>query len=240
MHLEIVSHCWRYSRLLTYQLSSLALFPPQQTSVTLTVFFAPEDRRTLRVLEYFGGLNRTNVVWRWWGLERGQLLQRAVGRNLAARHTQADWVWFADCDMCFREDCLDRLPAAIAEFPDPDGARLVHPRQVQVSRDHATGDACIARAGFQPRILDVDPDEFVGMRYRRAIGGAQIAPGALLRESGYCPGSRFQRPADRWQPCRSDRVFRRQIGAQGTAIDLPHVYRIRHSQRGRSAEGLRL
>ena len=52
MHLEIVSHCWHYSRLLTYQLSSLVLHPPTEVAVTVTVFLAEEDEDTVFTLVF--------------------------------------------------------------------------------------------------------------------------------------------------------------------------------------------
>jgi hypothetical protein len=46
MNLEIVSHCWHYAPQLTYQLSSLVLFPPACTDVTMSVFYCEQDRAT--------------------------------------------------------------------------------------------------------------------------------------------------------------------------------------------------
>jgi len=241
MHLEIVTHCWRYSRLLTYQLSSLVLFPPQSVQVTMTVFHATDDEPTVRVLEFFQRQQAENVVWRWWDLPRPQLLRRAIGRNQAALRTQADWVWFADADMCFGDGCLDALPSQLTELPEADAVPLVYPRTVLISRDHSAGDAHIDRARGKPRLLDIDRSRFVPKRYRRAIGGVQIVPGGILRELGYCRGQRRHlQPADRWRRCRSDVAFRRALGTRGLPVNVPHVYRLRHSRRGREGSGVRL
>ena len=35
LQIEIVSHCWQYSHLLVYQLSSLILHPPQDTRIVM-------------------------------------------------------------------------------------------------------------------------------------------------------------------------------------------------------------
>src|SRR5690554_1584678 len=53
LSLEVVSHCWNYAHLLVYQLSSLVLNPPRELDVTMTVFHAVEDERTVRLLEFF-------------------------------------------------------------------------------------------------------------------------------------------------------------------------------------------
>ena len=113
LQLEIVSHCWKYAHMLVYQLSSLVLFPPQSCTVTMTVFYGEEDTATVALLAYFGELKVPNVVWNWQCLPRQALFRRAIGRNLAARNSQADWVWFTDCDVLFRAGCLDGLAAAL-------------------------------------------------------------------------------------------------------------------------------
>ena len=41
--LEIVSHCWGYANMLTYQLSSFVNYPPTKLNLTVTVFYAEED-----------------------------------------------------------------------------------------------------------------------------------------------------------------------------------------------------
>ena len=41
--LEIVSHCWHYTRLLGYQLSSLVCHPPKAVEVVMTVFYSETD-----------------------------------------------------------------------------------------------------------------------------------------------------------------------------------------------------
>lgn len=114
MKFEIVSHCWRYYRLLTYQLSSLVLYPPSQMQVTMTVFAAEEDEGTNRVMDFFQqrGLPETLTIRRWY-LPAGQLMLRIIGRNLAALTTEADWIWFTDCDYVFGDGALDAFPKAV-------------------------------------------------------------------------------------------------------------------------------
>ena len=238
MKLEIVSHCWRYSRLLTYQFSSLVLFPPREVEVTMTVFLTPEDRATVDVLRYFAeGDHAANVHFRAWSLARPWLVRREVGRDLAARQTQADWIWFTDCDHLFRENALDALPDRVANIDAP----LVFPRLVMKSRSPQAGDAAIARAGGEPRVLDIAPEQFEPVPYHCAIGGVQIARGEVTRRLGYSgtPLARA-RGARRWQRARGDPLFRRRLGTAGTPIDLPNVFRIRHSKCGRVDVGVQL
>lgn len=240
MKLEIVSHCWRYARLLDYQLSSLVLYPPKETEVLMTVFFSDSDRETGAVVEHFGGLLGSlcggRVRLRGWVLPEEQLVRRGVGRNMAALATEANWVWFADCDFFFGAGALDALRRRTAET----NANLVFPREVQGSRTHATGDKSIAAASGPPRVLDIGREDFAPMRFSRATGGVQIARGDVVRRQGYCKDSARRARSLRWHVPREDVKFRRSLGTKGTPIDLPNVYRIRHSQRGQDNPAARL
>ncbi|MCZ2344467.1 MAG: hypothetical protein LC104_22125 [Bacteroidales bacterium] len=226
MNIEIVSHCWRYPRLLNYQLSSLVRFPPVAVHVRVTIYHTEDDAGVVRVLDYFGRQSVPGVVWDWRALPREQLCRRAIGRNQAALASNADWVWFTDADYCFGPGCLDTL----AYIPD---ASLVFPREVQTHASRELGDQAILAASGPPRILELDPSQYVPKRISRAIGGLQIAGGAVCRERGYCAQfPRLLRPSLLWARTHEDIWFRRSLQSHGVPIDLPHLYRIRHSTRG--------
>ena len=238
MKLEIVSHCWHYSRLLSYQLSSLCLYPPNGVEVVATVFYAEKDTDTRHVLEYFVELSLAeNLTVRPWSVPVECLLRRSIGRNLAAQATTADWVWFTDCDYLFGEECLEELPAALKEVPGP----LAFPRVVYHNATHADGDRLVQKISA-PGVYDVDCSQFVAKRLNRAIGGVQLVPGDVARANGYLPDTRWQQPATRLRfcRCREDRVYRAQLGTRGHPIKLPGVYRIRHSVCGRQHENVSL
>lgn len=236
--LELVSHCWGYDRALCFQLSSLVLHPPQSVRVTATVFFCPQDERTTETLAWFAGQRLPpRVAIRPWPLERTRLLRRAIGRNLAAKETRADAVWFADVDYIFGRDCIDAIPAAIESHPD---SPLFYPRQSHRNQSDGHGDALIERI-TQPTVYPISDFEFpVVERNSRAIGGIQICRGDVARERGYLPDSeKWQRPAERWRRTFEDRAYRGALGTNGTPIDLPNLFRLRHSKRGRFDVGCR-
>ena len=124
LSLEIVSHCWRYGHFLNYQLSSLVNHRTDKFDITMTVFYVEGDDKVEPVLEYFGRMEVPGVTWNWQSLPKEQLFRRGIGRNLAAKNTKADWIWFTDADIIFHENCLDTL-ADLLQGRD-DG--LVHPR----------------------------------------------------------------------------------------------------------------
>jgi hypothetical protein len=228
--LEIVSHCWNYAHMQVYQLSSLVLFPPRDITVTMTVYYGEEDRKTVELLEFFGKLQIPGVIWNWQPLPRQALFRRAIGRNQAAKHTRADWIWFTDCDVLFREDCLDSLALALQGRKEA----LVYP-----AAEHCTGllppDAAMLQPTMDPlQVLDVDADLFSVFPRDRATGPLQITHGDVARAVGYCDSVRYyQQPSNTWCKAYEDRAFRWLLRTQGTPLDVPGVYRIRHVAKGR-------
>lgn len=226
MLIEIVTHCWRYSRCLAYQLSSLVLYPPRGTDCTLRVFCAKEDAPTVRMIEWF--IKHTKIKLWPTVLPRSQLLHRAIGRNMACDFTKADWVWFTDADYFFREGCLDTLARVETK------AKLIFPGKTYFTNDHAIGDR-YAYLANTPGILDIDEADFKPHKLNRAIGGVQIVPGDVAREYGYCRNHKgYQSPVegDKFIRNHSDKQFRKDLGTGGMKVDLPGVYRIRQTDFG--------
>jgi hypothetical protein len=230
LSLEIVSHCWKYSRILSFQLSSLILHTPKKITVTMTAFYAPSDQATSTVLEYFEHYSRTNVRWNWQPLDESKLFRRAIGRNAAALATKADWIWFCDCDQAFRENCLDTLAEKLAMT----SADLVYPEYVQFSKVQGPDGELLRLADGQPQVLEIDPSQFKPVRFDRAVGGLQIVRGDIARQVGYCKDiPEFMRPAHRWMRTFEDVAFRNRLGIRGQPISVPELYRIEHSIKGR-------
>lgn len=230
LNIEIVSHCWEYSRFLAYQLSSLTIFPPRQSTVTMTVFYSKEDTRTASLLDYFGKMNIPNIQWNWWALSKERLFRRAIGRNMAAHITRADWIWFTDCDVLFREGCLDGLAEVLQGRRDA----LVFPHHERVTPLLAEDDPLLANGNRQSWIQDIDPEPFILRELTRATGPLQITHGDVARACGYCDSLKiYQQPADHWCKAHEDRAFRWLLRTQGVALEIPGVYRIRHAAKGR-------
>ncbi|MBM5812653.1 MAG: glycosyltransferase family 2 protein [Gammaproteobacteria bacterium] len=230
LSLEIVSHCWNYAHLLAFQLSSLVLYPPQQLGVTMTVFHAAEDEDTVALLAYFGAQPVPGVTWNWQVLRRGWLFRRAIGRNLAARATRCDWIWFTDCDVVFHAGCLDGLALALQGRRDA----LVFPRVEHCSELLPPGDPLLEATRGAPRVTALDLTRFSPRQRGRATGPLQITHGDVARACGYCAGlAAYQRPSRYWPKLREDRAFRWLLRTAGSPIEVPGVYRIQHLRKGR-------
>lgn len=234
LQIEIVSHCWAYAHLQSYQLSSLLQHAPENADITMTVFHSEEDEITVRHLEFFGAQQRPGVTWNWQRLPREALFRRAIGRDQAARATTADWIWFTDCDLLFGPGCLDGLAAALQGRRD----RLVYPRTEYLSALLPDDDPVLAKEA-EPRIKAIDLSGFAPHQPSRATGPLQIVHGDIARHVGYCGQTPyFMQPVDRWAKTYEDRTFRWLINAQGSPIEVPAVYRIRHQSKGRYKDGI--
>ena len=230
--LEVVSHCWNYSHFLVYQLSSLVLFPPNKLDVTMTVFYSPEDTRTEALLAFFGRHAGPGVSWNWQPIPKQELFRRGIGRNRAALATKADWVWFTDCDLMFREGCLDSLADVLQGRRDA----LLFPREERTTDLLAEDNPMLKAGSAGPQVLDIDVTSFTTRAIAKATGPLQIAHGDVCRAVGYCRNiSLYQQPVESFAKCHEDRAFRWLLRSQGQPINVPAVYRIRHIAKGRYA-----
>lgn len=228
--IEIVSHCWGYSRLLAYQLTSLIDHPVHDADVTMTVFYSREDTATTALLDFIGTHRPAHLTWNWQALDKERLFRRSIGRNLAAKASSADWVWFTDCDLTFQPDCLDSLNRALQDRRDA----LVHPRIEGRTNAYSETNTPLPNALETPALLRVDNAEFHPNVVTRATGPLQITHGDVARAVGYCEAvPYYQTPQSTWQKAEEDRMFRWLLGTPGTPIDVEGVCRVQHVHKGR-------
>jgi hypothetical protein len=227
--LEIVSHCWGYSNMLTYQLSSFVNFPPTKCALTVTVFYAKEDAKSQAVVDFFSAKKVENVTWNFQALSKGKLFRRGIGRNMVARATNADWLWFTDCDIIFHENCLDSL----AEKLQGKQESLYYPQQERTTEMLAQDDPML-RQDSEPQIVDINADGFSLHSRDKAKGAFQIVHGDVARAIGYCEKLKmFQTEDDRWRKTYEDTAFKWLISSEGIPLDIDGVFQIRHVQKGR-------
>jgi len=194
------------------------------------VFYTDIDDATAETLKFFCEKSNQQVLIRPWVLPRRALMCRAYGRDLAAKATPADAVWFTDADYCFGDGCLDTLIATVPTRTE----KLFCPARIMTHKTHALGDEAIKAIESGSQVIDINPDDFGSLRCRRAFGGVQITRGPIAREFGYCHGSRRKiNRSDNWINTVEDRTYRLILGENGTSIPIPNVYRLRHSRAGR-------
>ncbi len=227
--LEIVSHCWKYSRMLAYQLSSFVLYPPSKLAVRITVFYAESDAETVALLKFIGEHVIPNLVWNWQPLPEEQLFRRSIGRNRAALVTQADWIWMTDCDIVFHKGCLDSLAEVLLGKTDA----LVFPQDVLIT-ELLPDSAPMLRDRPALALREIDTNLFHSQPRDRAKGPFQIMHGDVARAIGYCDRiGLYQTPAAHWCKCYEDRAFRWLLETQGTPVNIVNACQIRHVEKGR-------
>ena len=246
MKLHIVTHCYagllpQYAALLHYQLSSLSLWKAEDCDVSVTVVGTVEDELTLRVYNNWRADHcPASVQSTFFQQSKAALFNRAIGRNVQALTTKADLVWFADCDYVFGEGCFDRLAVIWnAVTKNENRPTLMYPRTVRIHKSHELGDAAIVRQlrrlhSWQYEPTDVDPAEFKCREESKPYGGLFIVNGDYCREHGWLRrhSSVLREVEDTsvpFQSFRDDVMFRKQCGGW-VNVQLPNVYRIRHSK----------
>lgn len=233
LSLEIVSHCWNYSHLMVYNLSAYVNHPPANIDVTVTVFYSPEDTASVDMLNFFGDIKVPGITWNWQSLPTDQLLRRAIGRNNAALKTQADWIWYIDCDLIFHQGCLDSLATSLLQRKDA----LLFPKSEFIT-SLLKDENPVLKNNSKPKLVDIDTSLFQPNEITRAVGAYQITHGDIARTCGYCNNiSVYQTPEAHWRKTYEDRTYRWLLRTQGVAIDIPAIYRIRHRSKGRYNKG---
>jgi hypothetical protein len=230
LHLEIVSHCWNYAHLLTFQLQSLVRYPPTAATITMTVFYNDADTQTRALLDCYQQQTVEGVTWAFHSLPQSHLFRRAIGRNQAALATQADWIWYTDCDVIFGENFLSVLANELLGLKHP----LVYPQIEYRTPPLPPEHPWFAKRQTPGNVATFDPGITHPVSLDRATGPMQIVRGDVARAVGYCRQPRFyQKPAAHWCKATEDRVFRWQLGTQGVAIAAGPVYRLQHQTKGR-------
>lgn len=227
---EIVSHCWGYSHLQEYQLSSLLLNPPLNVDIVMTVYFCREDEKTLEVLDFFSRLSVPGISWQFRAMPKEWLFRRSIGRNHAALNTKADWIWFTDCDVVFADGALDDMAKALQLAYAP----LVFPRYQGIT-GLLEDDQIRSESGKGADVRPL-PDDMIFEEelVSKATGPLQITHGDAARELGYCRDiAVYQVPEPKWQKCQEDRAFRWMLETSGEPIHVHGISRIRHIAKGR-------
>ncbi len=242
MKIEVVVHCFDqpevpiYSKLLHYHLSGFALHPPKDCEVNVVVCCSAEDEATIgRINEYKKHEHPVRIYDCLMPL--GILFRRAIGRDIVALDTEADLVVFTDCDYVWRGEAFDALANLYRAGQRTVGTwvNMVHPRIVNIHNRHSAGDMYIAVARAMTIPGEINLDDFIPRKEKRAWGGIQIMSGSYCRKHGYGCDPRWLKPVDPekgFQSCRGDVSARRNAGGS-TAIDIPGVYRLRHTHAGR-------
>ncbi len=230
--IRFVTHCWskdnfQYASFLKIQLDSIRQAANHTPGLDIVVCFSLNDERTLLVVEeYLPKLGSALIPL---ALPNGSLFRRSIGRNRAVSlpsvAAKPALYWFTDVDYFFRPDiapCVARAWDSVNKKPV-----LFYPKSCHIQPTHLEGDE-LARDG--QKIPDVR--NWPQHNHTRAIGGIQIVSGDWARKNGYVPEGKWAQPrtdGKAFGDFRDDIAFRRIVGNSGTALEIPGVYRCRHT-----------
>lgn len=243
--LQIVAHVWakdcpQYADFAKYQVHALRAKPPK-CDVLLTYFYSPEDWHTCIALErqLAIGLPPT-VTLRGRPMGRDRLFRRAIGRNEVCRNPEGLVLWLTDCDYVISGEACDSVCYQVKPH-----SQLCYPRTIMQHKTHEIGDRYAAGHSDTPAI---DVADFETASVRKAIGGVQIIGADLARQVGYLPEmtSEYDPQRDGFGYFKDDANWRRYTAlpdgminarggkniGEGTPIDVPGVFRLRHSING--------
>jgi hypothetical protein len=208
----------------------LVLHKPEKCNVRVTVLTVNEDQGTHNVIDWG---SKAGIDIQVFLMEPHQIGRRSIGRNWASLLTKANFVWFSDCDQVYRDGVLDKL----VELTWPEEAVMIFPQHIHISTKR-TGNKILRAVGALPHQIDIDLSQFYVRKYFRAIGGVQIVKGDFAREHGYLNGyPRWEKPTDgTFQRCHCDIAYRKACLKHGSIVpvDLPGMYRIQHSIKGKN------
>ena len=198
LHLHIVSHCWRYGHFLTYQLSSLVIHRTSRFDLTMTVYYSPEDEPTQEVLRFFGDIELPGITWDWQQLPKESLFRRGIGRNLTAKRSTADWIWFTDADVVFGEQCLESLAELLQDRDDV----LVFPALMRATALLQEENPVLRRGGMGSALMDLPLQHSVLLgQAERAMGPYQIVPGRRARAFDTASRTCLPTTGEHWRKC---------------------------------------
>jgi len=218
--------------MLKWQLASLFLNPPKLSKVHHTTCVAFTDEITFGIWKLFRDLGEiNNVKLELVPMKKSDLFRRAIGRNLVAKTSECDVVWFADCDYFYGDNCIDSLSEQVTEDDT-----LYYPGSQFISFSHTTGDRLIeyGRGLTLPEPTNALREEFIPKSMGKAIGGLQIVTGNTSRSRGYLDNTKWMKPVDPslgFQDTKCDIAYRKSINNE-KKIEIPNLFRIRHSITG--------
>lgn len=231
---EIVTHCWKYSRALAYQISGLVLEPPK-CNVQLTVFYNEEDEDTKHTIKTLDSQLPSNVYLVPLQLRKPELFRRAIGRNIACLGTLAKGcLILTDADYIWPGRAVDE----VLELGISPETAITFPESYWKQLTHAIGDEYLARQAT-PQVLPLDPRDFEESSIDKAIGGIQVYRADVARQFGYLNGTKWMEPhrGDKFACCRCDKAWRGWLKEKGHEPKAyaggGKPYRIRHTRNGR-------
>lgn len=236
MSIRVVTHAWagkfsQYASFLKHHIDSLSrCYDACEKQVKLTLCYCPQDDLVVNVIDSMSSAEWLDRGWLLIPLHLPLLGRRSIGRNLAAKISKEDYVFFTDVDHVFEPICFESIPSRFEE-----GIAMIFPTEIKIHRLHSIGDAVANRALIDdplPMNVLLKAENFTPKQYNRAIGGVQIVRGDIAR-LGYLDGTEWNVPSmPAFKDFLDDIAYRRACSERGRiqGVELSGIYRLRHSR----------
>jgi len=243
MKLELAVSCHQFQHRFCWMLSSLLQQRGEQPELIVNAAYIENtgDPTTADLLYFFEseGLTVKHTPYP----DKEEFQYRGLVRNRQLAETEADWIWFGDCDMVVHPDYITQLYDALT-IDYFDEQRMLHSGRFSTDKPPDATNRLVE--GFTYPCVVPDAYELSNglkkhKKSNKGAGFCQIANVKVLREKHgglYVDPSR--NPDFSWSKysrCRSDVQFRRRLGRQ--AVDLPrfiHLQHIRDNEIGHHTE----
>lgn len=231
LDIEIAIHTYHYQHRLCWMLNSILQQKGNVPNILVSISHVKNDGTptTSEVCDFFReqGLNIKENI-----LEDKNKGNRAIGRNIQTKETQADWILFVDSDMVydpyFFEDIQKQLKNKLAKETRVIGADRVSldiPFCIKYFEDDKRNYPCII-----DNVADIASQWKVKWVRGKgtAPGNFQLANVNVIK----CKGRIYTyREGDIWRATKSDRHFRLNMGGR-TGMDVKEQYHLNHDRGG--------
>jgi len=231
MKLEICIHCVMYQHRLDWMLSSILRQKGEPPDILVSISHIPDNGNptTEKLCDFFReqGLNIKQTI-----LKPEQAPNRAIGRNIQVKETEADWMLFSDSDMVYHpmffNDIKKKCEGKFAKETRVIGADRISldiPFCIKYFEEDKREYPCVIED--PAKICAEWPVKWVTGR-KTCPGNFQLARVEAIKEKG---GIYSGRQRDYYRRTKSDRAFRCHMGGRTGMRVLPQ-YHLNHDRGG--------
>jgi len=231
LNIELCIHCFRYQRRLSWMLSSILQQKGDLPNLIINISYGNNDGTptTEEVCTFFEKeglkIKRTHLLDKDTG-------NRAIGRNIQTKETQADYLLFLDADMIFDIDFFEDLQLQLRG--DLKDIKLVMGAdRISLKENHCIPIFANDTEPY-PRIIK-DVANVVSTWPVKWVTGKMVCPGNFqlasvqaIKEKG---GVYTHRAKDYWRLTRADRFFRCLMGGR-VPINVKKQWHLNHDRGG--------
>jgi hypothetical protein len=230
--IELNAQCHSFGMRLCWMLSSLADQRGAAGLFKVSVAYAADEPGALaacRVLDYFKG--RLSLVRREYP-DMAAMMLRGRTRSAAAMDTDAEWIFFADCDAVYHPDYMAALASELGRLRGEAAGKCVWSARRTMAVE--AGEALVgsmARPAYVPDSFKrADAVSTAWSKPCPCVGNTQIALAADVRaRGGYSPGKADASWLAGAGNTKSDVGFRRSMDGC-LRLELPDQIHINHKR----------